>query len=78
MRKFSKEELAHRDGKDGRQAYVAYGGKVYDVSDSLLWKGGDHQASHTAGQDLTDALEEAPHNSELLEEFPVVGILQED
>ncbi len=78
MRKFTKEELAHCDGKVGRQAYVACGGKVYDVSDSLLWKDGDHQASHTAGQDLTDALEEAPHNSELLEEFPAVGILQED
>lgn len=78
MHKFTKEELARCDGKNGSQAYVAYKGKVYDVSDSLLWKGGGHQASHTAGQDLTDALEEAPHNSELLEEFPVVGILPED
>jgi len=78
MRKFTRAELARYNGKNGNPAYIAYRGKVYDVSDSFLWKGGDHQASHSAGQDLTDALEEAPHGSELLKRFPVLGKLQEE
>ena len=78
MRKFTKAELLQYDGKDDHPVYITYEGKVYDVSDSFLWKNGDHQAYHTAGQDLTGALEEAPHGCELLEGFPVVGILEED
>jgi len=70
------EELARFDGRDGRPAYLAYAGKVYDVSDSFLWRVGRHQALHRAGQDLTEALGQAPHGPELLERFPVVGILK--
>jgi len=33
-RKFTLEELGKFDGKEGRQAYVAYKGEVYDVTDS--------------------------------------------
>ncbi|MBC7098314.1 cytochrome B5 [Candidatus Bipolaricaulota bacterium] len=76
MREFSLEELARFDGRDGRPAYLAYAGKVYDVTDSFLWRGGRHQALHRAGQDLTEALGQAPHGPELLERFPVVGILK--
>ncbi len=36
MRKFTREELKKYDGKNGRPAYIAYKGKVYDVSDSHL------------------------------------------
>ncbi|MGC8816230.1 MAG: cytochrome b5 domain-containing protein [Candidatus Hadarchaeum sp.] len=75
MRKFSREELAVYDGREGRPAYVAYRGKVYDVSSSFLWKGGRHQARHRAGEDLTEAMGKAPHGDELLATFPVVGIL---
>lgn len=70
------EELARFDGRDGRPAYLAYAGKVYDVTDSFLWRGGRHQVLHRAGQDLTEALGKAPHGPELLERFPVVGILK--
>lgn len=70
------EELARFDGRDGRPAYLAYAGKVYDVTDSFLWRGGRHQVLHRAGQDLTEALGQAPHGPELLERFPVVGILK--
>jgi predicted heme/steroid binding protein len=72
MRTFSKEELAKYDGRDGI-AYVACGGKVYDVSQSFLWQRGRHQVVHRAGCDLTQALKGAPHSAELLERFPVVG-----
>lgn len=68
-------ELRRYDGKEGRPAYVAFQGKVYDVSSSFLWRGGRHQAMHNAGEDLTEALRSAPHGPELLMRFPVVGEL---
>ena len=77
MRLFRKEELAAYNGKNGAPAYVGYKGKIYDVSDSFLWKNGDHQVFHTAGEDLTASLEQAPHGADLLEKFPVVGILDD-
>jgi len=77
MCKFSKEELAKCNGKNGAPAYVAYEGKVYDVSDSFLWQNGRHQVSHEAGADGTDGLEKAPHGPELLLRYPLVGIFEE-
>jgi predicted heme/steroid binding protein len=74
MRTFTREELKKYDGREGL-VYVAYGGKVYDVSQSFLWKKGVHQAMHNAGCDLTEALKEAPHNPDILYKFPVVGEL---
>ena len=75
MKEFTEEELAQYDGKNGNLAYVAYKGKVYDVTGSFLWKNGIHQVLHSAGVDLTDALEQAPHGDDVLEKFPVVGII---
>ena len=74
MRVFTKEELRDYDGSDGL-AYVAYGGKVYDVSQSFLWKNGIHQVMHHAGSDLTEALIQAPHGPDMLHKFPIVGVL---
>ena len=76
MRKFTEKQLARYDGKNGRPSYVAYKGKVFDVSNSFLWKDGVHQAIHKAGMDLTSLLKDAPHNGDVLERFPVVGYLQ--
>jgi predicted heme/steroid binding protein len=61
--------------KNGNPAYVIYKGKVYDVSASFLWKDGTHQVLHNAGVDLTNALEYVPHGGDVLEKFPVVGII---
>lgn len=77
MREFAREELARYNGKNGVPAYVGYRGKVYDVSDSFLWKGGRHQVVHSAGKDLTEALKDAPHDADHLEKFPVVGFLRD-
>lgn len=77
MKEFSLSELSKYNGKENMPVYIAYKGKVYDVSNSFLWKGGKHQAMHETGKDLTDALEEAPHGPDLLEKVPVVGILKE-
>jgi len=73
MREFTPRELARFDGREGRPAYIAYGGVVYDVSGSFLWRGGRHQAMHRAGEDLTEAMEQAPHGPEFLEKFPMIG-----
>jgi len=75
MRQFTEKELIYYDGKNGNPAYVAYDGKVYDVSTSFLWKNGAHQVLHDAGMDLTDALDKAPHGMDVLNKFPIVGVL---
>lgn len=69
---FTAEELSRYDGKEGRSAYYAFEGKVYDVTNSALWKGGLHYTVQ-AGQDLTGKLEGAPHGTEVFAGFPVVG-----
>lgn len=76
MKEFTREELALYNGENGKPTYVAYKGKVYDLSASFLWKDGNHQVLHNAGTDLTLAMEQAPHGVETLERFPVVGILR--
>lgn len=78
MRRFTKKELAQHDGKDGAPAFIAYEGKVYDVSRSFLWQHGRHQVLHTAGVDLTASLDQAPHGADLLERFSVIGVFNED
>ncbi|MGB9597436.1 MAG: cytochrome b5 domain-containing protein [Candidatus Poribacteria bacterium] len=75
MIKITKTELLKYNGKNGNSAYIAYKGKIYDVSDSFLWKSGKHQVFHQAGEDLTEAIADAPHGEEMLERFPIVGII---
>ena len=77
VRRFTKKELAQYNGQGGTRTYVAYKGRVYDVSQSFLWQHGKHQVLHSAGKDLSGSLAEAPHGPELLEKFPVVGILED-
>jgi pyruvate ferredoxin oxidoreductase beta subunit len=71
----TRDELARCDGKDGRPAYVAYRGVIYDITKSSSWGEGAHYDIHLAGRDLTQELGEAPHDDALLKEFPVVGRL---
>jgi predicted heme/steroid binding protein/uncharacterized membrane protein len=74
---FTMEDLHSFDGKEGRPAYVAYKGKIYDVTKSKLWKDGSHARKHLAGHDLTDALKTAPHGEEKILSMPEVGRLVE-
>jgi len=75
LRGFTTRELSAFDGREGRPAYIAYKGKVYDVSASPLWQRGIHQDQHQAGKDLTALLAEAPHGDENLAGLPVMGDL---
>lgn len=74
MQEFTLEQLKQYDGREGRPAYVAYEGGVYDVSESAMWPDGDHEGTHDAGQDLTEAHDDAPHDVHILD-FPQVGTL---
>ena len=74
--RFTMDELSKFNGKDGNPAYIAYKGKVYDVTGSSQWMDGDH-LGHEAGQDLTMALDIAPHGEEVIEKMKVVGVLAE-
>ena len=71
----SRSKLKGFDGKEGRPAYIAYDGMVYDVSASRMWREGIHMGSHTAGMDLTASLENAPHGEDVFSRYPHVGVL---
>ena len=72
----SLEELAEKDGKEGRPVYIAYAGRIYDVSRSNLWKTGTHMRRHPSGKDLTVDISAAPHGPEVLERYPQVGVVR--
>src|SRR5690606_26803939 len=78
---FTPAELAQFDGKEGRPAYVAVDGVVYDVSASRDWQEGVHTRcglGAAAGVDLSEVIRQAPANMRsLLERMPVVGSLVE-
>jgi predicted heme/steroid binding protein len=77
-RKYSADELAQFDGREGRPAYIAYHGTLYDVTGSKLWKDGLHLKKHNAGNDLTELLKTAPHGQEKVLAMPVAGTLTID
>ncbi|MDO5062299.1 MAG: cytochrome b5 domain-containing protein [Peptostreptococcaceae bacterium] len=73
---FTLEELAEFNGKDGKPAYIAVDGVVYDVTDLPAWKDGGHNGFE-AGQDLTEAIKkDSPHGVAKLDGVPVVGTLK--
>ena len=71
----SEQDLHESDGQEGRPAFVAYEGKVYNVSQSRLWRKGVHVRRHQAGHDLTADFAAAPHDASVLERVPLVGAL---
>jgi len=70
--KYTKSQLALRNGQDKEEVWCAYKGLIYDVTRSKLWRDGKHY-EHWAGQDLTDEFEDAPHNTNVFDKFDVVG-----
>ena len=73
--KFTLEELGKFDGKEGRPAYVAYNGKVYDVTNAYLWIDGNHMGEHDAGRDLIQGMAASPHGDRVVVSMKLVGIL---
>lgn len=73
MQQFTEEELRQYNGQDGKPAYIAYKGQVYDVTLSKFWKEGSHFKKHFAGSDLTSSMANAPHSEEVFANYPCVG-----
>lgn len=78
VKRFTTKSLARFDGMEGRPAYTAFEGKVYDVTGSNMWLGGRHESRHSAGEDLSHQMVNAPHDESVLGKFPVVGELVEE
>jgi predicted heme/steroid binding protein/uncharacterized membrane protein len=76
MKEMTSEELIVNNGKDGKPIYIAFGGKIYDVTKSPLWSKGLHMNRHPSGKDLTGEISAAPHGTEVLERYPQVGFLK--
>lgn len=75
MKNFTEEELKQFDGSTpDKPVYMAYKGKVYDVTESPLFIDGMH-FEHYAGCDLTEFMADAPHDDEVMAELQVVGEL---
>jgi predicted heme/steroid binding protein len=72
--RYTRAQLALRNGRDKPEIWIAYQGIIYDVSRSRLWKTGTHY-EHWAGQDLTDELAEAPHTATVFDKFKAIGKL---
>jgi predicted heme/steroid binding protein/uncharacterized membrane protein len=75
MKAIDSRELSEGNGQEGKPVYIAHQGKVFDVSESKLWKGGLHMKRHHAGKDLTTDIQGAPHGTEVLERYPQVAVL---
>ncbi len=73
--KITRQQLEQNDGKNGKPAWFAYKGKVYDTSDSSFWMDGEHMGMHNAGRDLTEELDMAPHREENFSKVKLVGDL---
>jgi predicted heme/steroid binding protein len=74
LKKYTVQQLALRNGQDKEEIWVAFRGKIYDVTESRLWRNGKHY-EHWAGQDLTLELAEAPHTDTVFEKFKIIGEL---
>ncbi|GAB3980651.1 hypothetical protein GCM10028806_48670 [Spirosoma terrae] len=74
LQRYTRAQLALRNGSDREEIWCAYEGIIYDVSTSRLWRNGKHY-EHWAGQDLTHELANAPHADWVFAKFPAVGRL---
>ena len=71
------EELAYYDGSDGKPAYVAVDGIIYDMTNSNAWKNGLHNGFQ-AGKDLSSEIKNvSPHGTGKLNNVPIIGKLIE-
>lgn len=74
MQTYTRSQLALRNGQDMEQIWVAFRGKIYDLTNSKMWRNGKHY-EHWAGQDLTPELDDAPHGEQVFDKFEVIGLL---
>ncbi len=76
MKEFTAEELSSFNGKEGSPVYIAFEGRIYDVTKSRLWLKGLHMNRHPGGKDLSAEIPAAPHGTEVLERYPQIGTIK--
>ncbi|MBM3446236.1 MAG: cytochrome b5 [Bacteroidetes bacterium] len=72
---YTRSELALRNGQDRPEIWIAWEGKIFDVTESRLWRNGKHY-EHWAGQDLTEELADSPHGRRVFDGRVPIGILE--
>ncbi len=78
MKEFNLKDIETCNGSNGNPVYIVHQGKVFDVSNSKLWKTGLHMKRHHAGKDLTTDIQAAPHGTEVLERYPQIGVVKKE
>jgi predicted heme/steroid binding protein len=75
QKEFTLEELSTYDGANGRAAYAAVNGIVYDMSREATWGGGTHFGLY-AGKDLSTQFMGCHKGMlEILNKLPKIGVL---
>lgn len=74
QQKFTLQELARYNGKNGNPAYVAVNGTVYDVTNNSAWAAATHFGL-TAGRDLTGQFNSCHAAQQILNKLTPVGKL---
>lgn len=73
---FTLEELSQYTGRDGKSAYIAVNGVVYDITYEATWAAGTHFGL-TAGKDLTAQFDSCHGAQGILDKLKRVGILNQ-
>ena len=66
------KELKNFNGKEGKKAFIAVDGIIYDVSGEKAWVSGNHKGIQ-AGQDVSKEILKAPHGISVLEKLNIIG-----
>ena len=74
---FTLDELHTFNGRNGRPAYVAVDGVVYDVTNQSVWAAASHFGLR-AGEDLTSEFASCHANRDILSKLKAVGRLRHD
>lgn len=72
MLQLTLEELAAFNGQNGKPAYVAVDGIIYDETNVKAWVGGKHKG-YSAGTDISAVIKKSPHGASVLKKRTVVG-----
>jgi predicted heme/steroid binding protein len=68
-------ELAYYDGTNGKPAWIAVYGKIYNVTNETAWRNGVHRGIAMGGTDATAFFESSPHSLSILNTMSHVGWL---
>ena len=69
------DQLAYYDGTNGKPAWVAVYGNIYDVTSESAWSNGVHRGMHLAGKDASSTFDSSPHSQSLLNSMKHIGYL---